>query len=908
MAENPIRHTEIIEIDKTIAGIKGIIKQLEQLQKTIKATAKTLISFQQRQNIATPGGRQATQQTATDIEKLVQKNKKLTVSIKDLTKEQVRLTEERRRTRQALKQEIQAEDSAAGSLDRLRAKLNQMTSAYSKATPAVRKKLAPAMSQLNKRILESEKAVGRHQRDVGNYPKVLGKAKQAMLAFGAGVVGATALIAGMSRAIKNSISIVLNFDQAMADVQAITRASEQEILMLRDAAKALGGTTKFTATEVAKLQKELGKLGFTVSETLLATGGILALAAALDEDLARSAEVAGATVRAFGLNANETQRVVDIMARSFSGSALTLERFSVSMRSVGPVAKAFGFDVAETTALLGSLANAGFDASMAGTATRNILLNLADTSGALAKKLGGTVNTFDKFIPALIELRDRGVDLNTVLELTDKRSVAAFSRFLEGAEFTRKFADELRLAAGAAEEMAEIQLNTLKGDLIILRSAFQGLIIETSDTNTAMNDTARGGVRLLTDGLVLLKDEVAETESVWDKIRKTFIRIMSPMGLPALIDLLRLAKERTEEFGTATKELADNTRILTWEQQRQLDLEVKRQAGALAEIERKKELLKLLTERAEKNLNIFARETDLMEQELGLFLRIENSKDFALAERLKKQEERERKSREFRSKLEKEFEKDAEARRKRAKARRKKEEKEEAAARKKAEDDEKRGKEAVLMATANLLFAFNDLRMSKLEEEKRREIELAGGNKTKIAAIEKKFAKKQQGIAFSNALINSAVAITKVFGSIIPPFSFIVAGLTAAATGVQIGIIKAQKFALGGHGKLRGERHHSGGTYLPGIGVAEKDEYFGIVNRQMTRKYQNDLPAIFDSLNAGRFHDVWSNANIQLQSEIDPWTKKIYDTLQSQATVYTDSGGDTVKEYPNGKKVIIRGK
>ena len=130
--------------------------------------------------------------------------------------------------------------------------------------------------------------------------------------------------------------------------------------------------------------------------------------------------------------------------------------------------------------------------------------------------------------------------------------------------------------------------------------------------------------------------------------------------------------------------------------------------------------------------------------------------------------------------------------------------------------------------------------------------------------------------------------------------------MIAAQAGIQVAAIRSQTFEKGGHGELGGERHSQGGTYLPGIGEAEKGEYFGIINRQMTRKYSQDLPAIFDSLNAGRFHDVWSNANIQLQENIDPWTKRMYDLMAKTPTTYTDSNGDTVREYPDGHVRVIR--
>lgn len=80
-------------------------------------------------------------------------------------------------------------------------------------------------------------------------------------------------------------------------------------------------------------------------------------------------------------------------------------------------------------ALLGKLADAGFDASMSATATRNILLNLADGNGKLAKALGEPVKTLPELVVGLKKLKEQGVDLNTTLELTDKRSVSRFQCF-----------------------------------------------------------------------------------------------------------------------------------------------------------------------------------------------------------------------------------------------------------------------------------------------------------------------------------------------------------------------------------------------------------------------------------------------------------------------------------------------
>ena len=212
------------------------------------------------------------------------------------------------------------------------------------------------------------------------------------------------------------------------------------------------------------------------------------------------------------------------------------------------------------------------------------------------------------------------------------------------------------------------------------------------------------------------------------------------------------------------------------------------------------------------------------------------------------------------------------------------------------------------MEAANLAFALTDLKMSKLEQEKQQELALAGDNEAKILEIEKKYAKEKQKVAITQALIDSSLAIVKTLASVVFPFNVIAAGIIAATAGVQVAAIRSQTFAEGGHGELGGERHAQGGTPIPGIGEAERGEYFGIINRSMTQKYRKDLPAIFDSLNAGRFHDVWSNANIQLQTEIDPWTKKMYNHMVGTPVLYTDSNGDTVEKYSNGRTRIIRSK
>ena len=327
-----------------------------------------------------------------------------------------------------------------------------------------------------------------------------------------GAFGVRAAFRGLQR----MFDVTVQFEKAQSKLASILGTTKDQIGELTASSKKYGSTTAFTASEVSGLQTELAKLGFITSEILYSTGGILDLAAATGTDLARAAEISGSALRAFGLDASEMGRVTDVMAASTSQSALTMEKLATALPKVAPIAKQFGFSIEETTALLGKLSDSGFDASMMGTSLRNILLNLANSNGTLAKKLGGSVNSFDELIPALVKLRGEGVDLNTTLQLTDKRSVAAFATFLDGAESADELKTSLEGAGGAAKRMAEEQLDNVAGSTIKLKSAWEGLILSISDGS--------GTIKTATDYLTILVNElnkvIAGEENLSESYRK----------------------------------------------------------------------------------------------------------------------------------------------------------------------------------------------------------------------------------------------------------------------------------------------------------------------------------------------------------------------------------------------------
>ena len=319
---------------------------------------------------------------------------------------------------------------------------------------------------------------------INNLHKTVNKTEKGFGGMAATIATATVAIFAAQRAIGSIISTGKEFEQSMANVKAISGASGREFDMLAKSAKNLGATTVFTASQVAELQTEFAKLGFTATEITGVTEGTLALSSAVGSDLATSAAVAGSTLRGFGLDVSETTRVTDVMALSFSSSALDMDKFANSMTYVAPIAKSAGVDIEGTTAILGQLANAGIAGSMAGTSLRRILLEAGNASSKLAKRMGGPITSFEDFQSKLKKLKDDGFDpIVDGADLVGKRSVSAFEIMLNGVDAVDALGESFNSAGGAAQKMAEVQLDTLEGKLKLATSAMDGLKIEIFEAN-----------------------------------------------------------------------------------------------------------------------------------------------------------------------------------------------------------------------------------------------------------------------------------------------------------------------------------------------------------------------------------------------------------------------------------------
>ena len=297
---------------------------------------------------------------------------------------------------------------------------------------------------LNRDLGKVRKKFARNFQEIGR----LGKKMSMSLSLPLAALGAS------------SAKAFVGFEHSMQKVKAVSGATGAEFSALTEQAKALGASTVFTASQVAELQLNLSKLGFTASEIDKATESILNLAQATDSDLGTAADVVGSTLRQFAMDTSETGHLADVMAASFSTSALEIGSFSQAMGYVGPIAKTAGVSLEETTSMLAILANNGIRGSKAGRALRRILADLGKTGKPVAE--------------AIKDMAEKGLGLEQAMDEVGRSAQTQLLILAENIDLMPGLTEQFENSDGAAAKMAGTMNEKTQGALKRLSSAVEG--------------------------------------------------------------------------------------------------------------------------------------------------------------------------------------------------------------------------------------------------------------------------------------------------------------------------------------------------------------------------------------------------------------------------------------------------
>jgi hypothetical protein len=540
---------------KSFKEIIELIKLMESEMKDVLKVQQQLVKTSDKKSVEGLKKRQKAVQSVNVVSKEMLKLEKQRIS----TTEQLALADSKEaravqatrielaRKKKAVKDEILAEKGLIGEYKKQSTRLNDLRKKYKdlilvqgKETRQTRK-LKKEITSLDTKLKKVDASVGQFQRSVGNYGKAFGKVTGVLRNFGLAVGGAAIA--------RNIIGIFSGFQNEAANLASVLGKTRKQIKLLSDDAKRLGSSTRFTAKEVLKLQTEFAKLGFKEQEILDATEATLALAAATGTELSDAAAVAGATLGGFGLGAEETQRIVDVMAKSFSTSALDMEKFKESMKGAAPAARAIGLSVEKTTALLGTLASAGISGSKAGNNLKTSFINLNKAGLTLEEGLAKVAKSEDK--------------LSAATDLVGKNAAASFLVLAEGVETTKELEEGLNDAGGAAQKMADEQLDTLTGQTALLTSAWEGFILSLEDGNGIIARVMRKAIELSTRFLDILTKLSLTTEQYNSKQAQELAGIATKNQIKKVKELNALYKKSNKELEELAKKDVNAETVLS---------------------------------------------------------------------------------------------------------------------------------------------------------------------------------------------------------------------------------------------------------------------------------------------------------------------------------------------------------
>lgn len=335
--------------------------------------------------------------------------------------------------------------------------------------------------------------------------------------------GLTAATTGLVAFGKSAVGAGSDFDSAMsqvmatmgysvADLQTEGSIAQQTMEKLRGFAQEQGATTAFSASQAAEALNYMALAGYDAEKSMDMLPTVLDLAASGAMGLGAASDMVTDAQSALGLSTDETKTMVDQMAKTASSSNTSVSQLGDAFLKIGATARVVKGGTQELSTILGVLADNGIKGTEGGTHLRNMLLSLqnpTEKGAAAMEELGLQVYDSEGNMRSMIDIIGdmqgamEGMSdeqkTSYITQMFNKTDLSAVNALLgTSAERFEELGAKISDASGAAKEMAGVQLDNLKGDVTLFKSALEGVQIAFSDQVTP---SLRDFVQLGTEGL-----------------------------------------------------------------------------------------------------------------------------------------------------------------------------------------------------------------------------------------------------------------------------------------------------------------------------------------------------------------------------------------------------------------------
>lgn len=418
-------------------------------------------------------------------------------------------------------------------------------------------KIADSTEKVNKKIDNSGSSIDDLSSKVSGLEGALKKTVK--------IVSGAYITRKMFEAGKAAVGVFADFEQGMANVRAtMGKITDTDFEKLKRAAIEGGSKTVYTSSQAAEALNYMALAGFKVEESVSALPTVLNLAAGGGLDLARSSDIVTDSMSALSLEVSDLSKFADQLAKTSQTTNTNVDQLGTGIITVGGLARDTNMEIEDLNTWLGILADSGYKGQKGGVALRNVLLNLtapADDVAMLLEDLG--VRVADKTTGKIRNLNDILMDLrqelgkytqaqqNAILSMIGgKENVQGLRILLKGAgDDYERLKQTITDSTGAAEEMANVQRDTLRGAFKELESAIEGSIITVLDSGTAMADWKKK-IKDVASSLTEIIDAVHLLDETPEILQQPTIGKFAPMpaDLPNMRDEMQKQLDEAQEL------------------------------------------------------------------------------------------------------------------------------------------------------------------------------------------------------------------------------------------------------------------------------------------------------------------------------------------------------------------------
>ena len=299
-------------------------------------------------------------------------------------------------------------------------------------------------------------------------------------------------IDGIKELATETFRVGASFEQEMAKVAAISGADAEAVDKLNAKAKEMGETTVFSASEAASAFEYMAMAGWDTEDMLSGIEGVMSLAAASGEDLATTSDIVTDALTAMGYSAGDAGKLADVMAAASSSANTNVSLMGSTFKYAAPLIGAMGYSMEDAAVAIGLMANAGIKGEKSGTALRTILTNLSAPTDRVQKamdRLGisltdeaGNMRSLDDVMK---DLRTGFKDLSetektqVAADLAGKEAMSGLLAVVNAAPADyEKLTKAVNSSAGASKNMADTMNDTVNGQVTLLKSKVEGVMIK----------------------------------------------------------------------------------------------------------------------------------------------------------------------------------------------------------------------------------------------------------------------------------------------------------------------------------------------------------------------------------------------------------------------------------------------